>query len=44
LHGNLTAGEQNKVFEPAKGNELKIVISTNVAEVSLAFVVYVLAG
>ena len=33
LHGGLSPSEQKKVFQPAGPNELKIVISTNVAEV-----------
>jgi hypothetical protein len=32
-HGNLSAVEQKSVFELAKRGELKIVVSTNVAEV-----------
>jgi len=35
LHGNLPPNEQKKVFLPAHKGELKIVISTNVAEASV---------
>lgn len=33
LHGSLSPSEQKKVFQPASSNELKIIVSTNVAEV-----------
>lgn len=35
LHGGLTPQEQKLVFEPAASGELKIVVSTNVAEASV---------
>ena len=35
LHGSLSPSEQKKVFVPARFNEIKIVVSTNVAEASV---------
>eukprot|EP01038_Epipyxis_sp_PR26KG_P008683 gene8683-11734_t len=36
LHGNLSPSEQKKIFQPVQNeNEIKIVISTNVAEASI---------
>jgi hypothetical protein len=35
LHGNLSPAEQKRVFNNAGPNELKLVISTNVAEASV---------
>jgi len=35
LHGNLTSQQQQAVFIPARKNELKIVVATNVAEASV---------
>jgi HrpA-like RNA helicase len=35
LHGNLSPNEQKKIFIPSSVNELKIVVSTNVAEASV---------
>jgi hypothetical protein len=34
-HGNLSPADQKRVFEIARRNELKIVVSTNVAEASV---------
>ena len=35
LHGGLSPTEQRKVFQPAKANEVKVVVATNVAEASI---------
>jgi HrpA-like RNA helicase len=35
LHGNMSPKDQKRVFQPALSNELKIVVSTNVAEASV---------
>ena len=35
LHGSLSPSEQRKVFQTAASNEIKVVVSTNVAEASV---------
>jgi len=35
LHGGLSPSDQREIFQPAKENEIKIVVSTNVAEASV---------
>ena len=35
LHSNLSPAEQKRVFVPARRNEIKVVISTNIAEASV---------
>jgi ATP-dependent RNA helicase DHX57 len=44
LHGNLSSNEQKSVFTVAARQELKVVISTNVAEVVLTNYVYVVVA